>query len=138
MNLIRIANLDDLHLLGRYETHIRESQLVELLLLERVYIMFVDQVFVGWLRYGLFWDEHPFMNMLYLLDDYRGMGSGSQLVKRWEEDMILKGHQLLMTSTMANEAAQHFFRKLGYKDVGGFVLPNEPLELIMIKPTHKE
>ncbi|NLV92595.1 MAG: GNAT family N-acetyltransferase, partial [Firmicutes bacterium] len=40
---------------------------------------------------------------------------------------------IVMTSTQADEEGQHFYRKLGYRDIGGFVLPGEPLELIMIK-----
>jgi ribosomal protein S18 acetylase RimI-like enzyme len=43
-----------------------------------------------------------------------------------------------MTSSLANEFAQHFYRKLGYKDIGSFLIEtkghNEPLELIL----HKE
>jgi hypothetical protein len=47
--------------------------------------------------------------------------------------MISKGFKIVMTSTLANEEAQHFYRKNGYKDIGGFVLPDEPLELLFIK-----
>lgn len=38
-----------------------------------------------------------------------------------------------MTSTLSNENAQHFYRKLGYRDSGGLLLPNEPLEIIFVK-----
>ncbi len=38
-----------------------------------------------------------------------------------------------MTSSLANELAQHFYRKNGYQDIGGFVLPEEPLEIIFYK-----
>ena len=42
--------------------------------------MYEDDKFVGWLRYNLFWDNTPFMNMLYLLDNERGKRNGSRLV----------------------------------------------------------
>jgi hypothetical protein len=42
-------------------------------------------------------------------------------------------YKLLMTSTLANENAQHFYRKLNYKDAGSLLLPDEPLEIIFIK-----
>lgn len=44
-----------------------------------------------------------------------------------------RGHSLVMTSTLANEGAQHFYRKLGYRDAGCLLLEREPLELMLIK-----
>ena len=42
-----------------------------------------------------------------------------------------------MTSTQVDEEAQHFYRKMGYKDCGGFVVNisgfEQPLEMLMIK-----
>ena len=39
----------------------------------------------------------------------------------------------MLTSTLADETAQHFYRKLGYRDTGSLLLPNEALEIILIK-----
>ncbi|MCS4464928.1 hypothetical protein JTT01_16190 [Clostridium botulinum] len=47
--------------------------------------------------------------------------------------MKSKGYELVMTSTLSNEQAQHFYRKLGYKDVGSLLLDDEPLEIIFTK-----
>ena len=48
-----------------------------------------------------------------------------------------QGYGMLMTSTQVDEDAQHFYRKLGYKDCGGFVIDvpgyEQPMEMIMIK-----
>lgn len=68
----------------------------------------------------MFWDEIPFMNMLYFLEEYRGKGYGTQMVKFLENEMIKLGYDKVMTSSQANEFAQHFYRKLGYQDAGGF------------------
>jgi ribosomal protein S18 acetylase RimI-like enzyme len=88
---------------------------------------------IGWLRYGYFWDEIPFMNMLRLEESYRGQGWGRKLVAFWEAEMRQRGHPTVLTSTLANEQAQHFYRKLGYQDGGALLLPNEALEIIFIK-----
>lgn len=44
---------------------------------------------------------------------------------------------MVMTSTQVNKEAQHFYRKLRYKDAGGFVVEipgyEQPMEMIMIK-----
>ena len=80
-----------------------------------------------------FWDNIPFMNMLYLNESYRNKGIGKELVRFWETEMKKKGYNLVMTSTLSNEQAQHFYRKLGYKDSGSLLLENEPLEIIFTK-----
>lgn len=90
---------------------------------------------IGWMRYGYFWDNTPFMNLLWIDEEYRNNGFGKETVLHWEELMKHKGFKLVMTSTQANEEAQHFYRKLGYLDSGCLLLENEPLEIIMTKRT---
>ena len=87
----------------------------------------------GWLRWGYFWDSLPFMNLLYIEENQRGQGHGRQLVLAWEEAMHTAAHTQVMTSTLSDEAAQHFYRKLGYRDCGALLLPGEALEIIFIK-----
>lgn len=92
-----------------------------------------DSKVIGWLRYNYFWDNTPFMNMLYLNENYRNKGIGKELVGFWENEMKSKGYELVMTSTLSNEQAQHFYRKLGYKDSGSLLLDDGPLEIIFTK-----
>lgn len=55
----------------------------------------------------------------------------------WENEMRNLGYKMLMTSTQADEQAQHFYRKLGYVEKGCLVFDNtpatQPLEMILIK-----
>jgi len=89
---------------------------------------------IGWLRFGYFWDQIPFMNMLFIFEGFRGKGIGTELVRFWEEEMLKKGFKMVLTSTLSNETAQHFYRKLGYKDSGCLLLEGEPsLEIILRK-----
>lgn len=88
---------------------------------------------IGWLRYNYFWDNTPFMNMIYLDESYRNNGIGKKLVRFWEILMKNKGYELVMTSTLSNEQSQQFYRKLGYRDSGSLLLKSEPLEIIFIK-----
>lgn len=92
-----------------------------------------DNKVIGWLRYSYFWDNTPFMNMLFVNKNYRSKGIGKKLVMFWENEMKNKGYRLVMTSTLSIEQAQHFYRKLGYKDSGSLLLDNEPLEIIFTK-----
>jgi ribosomal protein S18 acetylase RimI-like enzyme len=88
---------------------------------------------LGWLRFGFFWDSIPFMNMLFIGKDYRKMGIGRKMVQFWERDMRKQNKTIVMTSSQSDEEAQHFYRKLGYTDVGALTLPEEPEEIIFIK-----
>ena len=92
-----------------------------------------EEVNIGWLRYGYFWDNTPFMNVLWIDKPYRGQGIGKQAVLVWETEMRAKGFTLVMTSTLSNEEAQHFYRRLGYRDAGCLLLPKEPLEILFTK-----
>lgn len=44
---------------------------------------------------------------------------------------------MVLTSTQVDEDAQHFYRKLGYRDCGGFVIDvpgyEQPMELFLSK-----
>ena len=101
------------------------------------YVLLKDGVPSGVLRYSLFWDNTPFCNLLYIAEACQGTGCGRALMVRWEEDMKTLGYGMVMTSTQVDESAQHFYRKLGYRDAGGFVVHvpgyEQPMELIMIK-----
>lgn len=130
---IRHATKEDIDILSQIDKHISKHELENLIQLGRVYLAEVDGKFVGWLRYNLFWDNTPFMNMLYLLEDSRGKGYGRQMVEYWEKEMQELGFDVVMTSTASDEYAQHFYHKLGYKTIGGFTLGNDPYEVILSK-----
>lgn len=130
---IRFAIMKDIDTLSFYDKHISKEELENSIRLNRVYILKKDDNFIGWLRYNLFWNNTPFMNMLYLLEDNRGKGLDKQIVVYWEEQMKMLGYSSVMTSTASNEYAQHFYNKLGYITVGGFLLTGDPYEIILSK-----
>lgn len=131
--MIRYANISDLDILNKYDEHISKKELVNAINLNRIIVMYEEDKFIGWLRYNLFWDNIPFMNMLYFLDDERGKGNGSKLIGYWENEMKKQGFEVVLTSTQSNEQAQFFYRRHNYIDSGSLTLPGEPLEIIFYK-----
>jgi ribosomal protein S18 acetylase RimI-like enzyme len=130
--LISYAEDADLSYL-RKDSHIKLKVLKSKIRAREVLIIKdLDKPF-GWLRYGFLWDEIPFMNMLFLEEEYRMKGFGRKLVAFWEEEMKNNGFKIALTSSQSNEQAQHFYRKLGYTDAGSLLLPNEPLEILFKK-----
>lgn len=80
------------------------------------------------MRYNLFWDNTPFLTLIYFEQFHRRKGFGRQAMLFWENEMRELGYKMIMTSTQVDEQAQHFYRKLGYKDKGGIFLDNTPFE----------
>lgn len=130
---IRTAVKSDVDFLLNYDRHISEKELHSVIALGRVLLAEEEGHLIGWLRWGLFWDNTPFLNMLYLLQNYRNRGYGKELVLYWENLMRKNQYSMVMTSTLSNENAQHFYRKLKYADAGSLILKGEPLEIIFVK-----
>ena len=130
---VRTASDKDLSWILENDRHISAWELQNLTQLGRVAVAEENGIFLGWLRWNLFWDNTPFLNMLYLLESYRGIGYGKAMMAHWEAEMEAQGYELLMTSTASDEYAQHFYQKLGYSAVGGFTPPGEDYELIFAK-----
>ena len=68
---IRTAHAKDTPQIALLDHHIAFSELQKSISLGRVYIAQENGRLIGWLRYNLFWDNTPFMNMLYLIEEER-------------------------------------------------------------------
>ncbi|KWX76384.1 GNAT family acetyltransferase [Paenibacillus riograndensis] len=131
---IVFATDSDYEYIRNRDHHISESLILSKIKENEIYILrSQDESNIGWMRYGYFWDNTPFMNMIWVDEQYRDKGAGKQVVFFWEEQMKQKGFNLIMTSTQSDEGAQHFYRKLGYKDAGCLILDTQPLEILLAK-----
>ncbi len=109
------------------------SELRSVLAAARVLVVEVHGRPVGWLRWGLFWDTVPFMNLIHVLPQHRGQGYARLMIEGWEDRCRARGSKLVMTSTLSDETAQHLYRRLGYRDCGCLLTPGEALEIFMMK-----
>ncbi len=132
---MRIHYGDSTHLayLMEHDHHVAPDILRSKLERREMLVASDERSVIGWLRFGYFWDNTPFMNMLYIEESHRGKNIGRELVAYWEEEMKRRGYTLVMTSTQSDEDAQHFYRRLGYKDAGSLLLDDQPLEIIFTK-----
>ena len=121
----------------RLDRHLPEQEFENKVRTRQGYILLESGTPIGLLRYHLFWDNIPFCTMLIIEEAYRGKGYGKQLMEYWEADMKAQGYGMLLTSTQVDESAQHFYRKLGYKDCGGLLIDippyAQPMELFLLK-----
>jgi ribosomal protein S18 acetylase RimI-like enzyme len=130
---VAFAGPDDLDFLAGEDHHVDRDVIREKVAHREVMVAYVEDRRVGLLRYGYLWDEIPFMNLLWVEEESRGKGYGTQLVSFWEREMRKLGHDSVMTSSLSNEHAQHLYRRLGYVDVGSLLMPDEPLEIVFLK-----
>lgn len=130
---ISIADPRDSEAIHKLDAHLSLDALVQKLQQSEVLVARVQGDIVGCLRFGWFWDELPFINLLWVQEPFRRQGVGRALVLDWEARMRGQGHTLALTSTLANEPGQHFWRALGYEDCGALLLPGEATELFLRK-----
>jgi GNAT superfamily N-acetyltransferase len=131
---VRIATKTDLEFLLANDRHISPNRLENKIRDGLIYITCDVSSPVAWLRFSYFWDIIPFMNLLYVLEANRGEGVGRAIVKKWGSDMFHSGADFVLTSTQADENAQHFYRKLGYQDCGAIFVPKQiPTEIFLRK-----
>lgn len=119
------------------DRHLPESEFDLKVRDRRGYVLLSGGIPAGILRYNLFWDNTPFCTLLYIADKYQRQGYGKMLMEHWENDMRANGYDLVLVSTQANEEAQHFYRKLGYRDCGSLILSKDPTELFLAKSLRK-
>ena len=137
MTEIRYAQMGDKEFWYSLDRHLPDAEFKNKVRDRRAYVLGLDGRPIGLLRYNLFWDNTPFCTMLFIDGAYQRRGYGKRLMEFWETDMRAQGYGMLLTSTQVDENAQHFYRKLGYKDCGGFVIDipgyAQPMELFLIK-----
>jgi N-acetylglutamate synthase-like GNAT family acetyltransferase len=131
--MVIYAAQNDMPEIKVFEKHISEQMLTKAIADGRVLVFKSAEIVMGIARWNYFWDSIPFLNMLYVPSGYTHHGVGSELLKFWESEMRKQGYARVFTSTMAQEKAQHFFRKFGYRDIGNLYDEGEGLELILEK-----
>ena len=134
---VRYVSGEDKEFWFRLDKHLPASEFEKKVRDKQGYVILDGDVKVGLLRYNLFWDNLPFCTMLFVDWSEQRKGYGRELMNHWERDMKKQGYGMMMTSTQVDEEAQHFYRKLGYKDCGGFTIDipgyEQPMEMFMSK-----
>lgn len=137
MTEIKYVTMEDKSFWFTLDAHLAESEFEKKVRDKMGYVLFEDGVPKGILRFNLFWDNTPFCTMLFVDWSAQKKGYGRLLMENWEKDMKEKGYGMVLVSTQVDENAQHFYRKLGYKDCGGFTLDipgyEQPMELFLSK-----
>ena len=122
------ATLEDKpHFCNEWE-NLPESEFESKIRDKRCYVIRLDGEPIGYMRYNLIFDFVPFLTCFYIDDAHQGKGYGKKTMHQWEDEMRSLGFKMIMVSAEVQEQAQNFYRKLGYKDMGGIVMDIPPYE----------
>ncbi len=134
MLTVRHAELSDRAFWFSLDAHLPEAMFARKVRDGEALVALEDGQPAALLRWSLFWDEIPFCNLLYVAPSRQRCGIGRALMTAWEDEARAAGYDRVLVSTQADEEAQHFYRKLGYRDCGGFLpAPGDPTELLLLK-----
>ena len=125
---IRTAVPADLEGVRQYDRHIPASRLADCIRRGLVDVLVEDGRIVGVLRWSLFWQSLPFLDLIYLDESLRGHGWGTNMMAHWETNMTAQGFSDVMLSTQSDETSKFFYEKLGYRRCGAFLPPDQDVE----------
>ena len=126
-----LARERDLPAIAELDCHIPTERLAACIRAGQVYVLretAEDDTVMGVLRFSLFWQSSPFLDLIFLRPSCRRRGFGQEMMQVWEREMLAQGYTDVMTSTQADEDAWRFYEKLGYRRAGGFLPPGQTVE----------
>ena len=128
---IRLATVQDKEKILEYDRHIHRDRLEHCIASGLVYALCDGEKILGVLRYSLFWQSFPFLDLIFIDGAFQNRGWGRKMMTRWEQTMMAMGYSYVMLSTQEDEDAKYFYEKLGYRTIGAFLPPEQDANEIM-------
>lgn len=129
---IRFATLDDFDLVRQFDPHSKFINPVRIrykLSAQEIILAFESEKPVGIIKFSYFWATRPYLDLIWVNDELRGLGIGSQLLHFFEAFLIEQGHTHLLTSSQENEPEpQTWHKKHGFYEIGTLSDINLPYE----------
>lgn len=125
------AHIGHFPAIGKYDSHIPADRLRDCIGRNQVFLLQDSGESIGVLRWSLFWQTIPFLDLLYIDEACRGKGYGRQAMAHWESAMAALGYRYVMLSTQADETGKSFYEKLGYHPIGAFRPPEQSADELM-------
>lgn len=125
---IKVITSNDKEFVMGIDKHINDTGYNNLVYTKSGYVIWEGNHRIGIIVHCILWDNIPFMNFLFIKEQYRNKGFARQAITSWEHEMKNQGYKMTLISTQVDEGAQHLYRKLGYIDCGGLVFNNTPFD----------
>lgn len=125
---IKVVTEDDKEFVRNIDRHVDDIGYGNRVAAKAGYVIWEANQRIGTMAHCILWDTLPFLNFLFIREEYRGRGLAKQAIIGWEKEMKCQGYQMTLISTRADEQAQHLYRQLGYVDCGGLVFDHTPFD----------
>ena len=125
---IKAVTNNDKQFVMSIDKHIDDTGFANRVYTKSGYVIWEGNQRIGIIAHCVLWDNLPFMNLIFIKEEYRRKGFAKQAILNWENEMKRQGYLMTLISTQVDEKAQHLYRKLGYIDCGGLVFHNTPLD----------
>ncbi|NBH26208.1 N-acetyltransferase [Lachnospiraceae bacterium] len=125
---IKVVTDNDKKFVMSIDKHVNDAGYANRVYTKSGYVIWEENQCIGIMTHCVLWDNLPFLNLLFIKEEYRGKGFAKQAITSWENEMKNQGYKMTLVSTQVDEGAQHLYRKLGYIDCGGLVLNNTPFD----------
>ena len=130
---IRTAVPADLDGIRNYDRHIPAARLEDCIRRGHVVVLEDNGKILGVLRWNLFWQSLPFLDLIFLDNALRGQGWGTEMMALWEINMAEQGFRHVLLSTQEDETSKFFYEKLGYTLCGDFLPPDQDARELMYR-----
>jgi GNAT superfamily N-acetyltransferase len=132
--VLNLATTKDIDVLLTYDHHLKKDQLKQLIQLGYVFSIIHKQKTIGILRFNLWYQHIPCVELIFIDFAYHRQGIGKVAMQQFEHLMREHGYSHVMTTTQADEMAYLFYEHLGYQKIGHFIPPGQDAqELVYLK-----
>lgn len=125
---IKLVTDADKEFVMSIDTHVDDIGFQNRVYTKSGYVIWEGDKRLGVMSHCVLWDNLPFLNFIFIIEEYRGKGYGRQAIESWEKEMKKQGYKMTLLSTQVDEGSQHLYRKLGYVDCGGLLFNNTPYD----------
>lgn len=125
---IKLVTDADKEFVMSIDTHVDDIGFQNRVYTKSGYVIWEGDKRLGVMSHCVLWDNLPFLNFIFIIEEYRGKGYGRQAIESWEKEMKKQGYKMTLLSTQVDEGSQHLYRKLGYVDCGGLLFNNTPFD----------
>lgn len=125
---IKVVTDSDKKFVMSIDKHVDDTGYANRMYTKSAYVIWEKKQQIGIIVHCILWDSLPFMNLIYIKEEYRRKGFAKQAIICWENEMKSQGYKMTLLSTQVDEKAQHLYRKLGYVDCGGLLFNNTPFD----------
>ena len=124
--LVRFAGPEDLEWCVVGDIHVTEKVVRNKIVNDECVVVELDGQLIGYIRLEYLWSTVPYIGLIFVMEEYQNEGIGRKMLGFLEEHLRAHGHDVLMSSSQANEPnPQAWHRAAGFVECGIILGLNE-------------